>query len=259
MRSNDESIIPEPNESISDPVFDPADLPDGLTDAVSPEEDPTEEYDDTEQPESDNSEAEVEDPESDVSGEDDEEDDLLSAVYADDSTDEINQTDLMTVVVDYAFKRGKIKKNIRKTCRKLIKKYALEPKDHDPARSFIESCCKPFIRDIISEYEESPEQALDIAYFGAIWLVLAWRKNEKSVCKNEKNIWDYLKKHVNPEKLHIKVPKLMQDKKGKSLRILAEYTDKLNVDSIWNNIDRRIKKKILKGAFVLGTLKALKH
>ncbi|MDO5435010.1 MAG: hypothetical protein Q4G19_01425 [Clostridia bacterium] len=199
------------------------------------------------------------DEESDDAGDGNDDDDLLSAVFTGDNTDDVNQTALMTVAVDYVFKRGKIKKSIRKICRKLIKKHALETEQHQPAGRFAENCCKRFVGNVFAEYGENPDQALDIAYFGAVWLVSAFREDMKGISKNEKDVWPFLVKHVKPEELQRKALKQLQDKKGKSVRILNEYTERLNVNEIWDNIDGRMKKKILKGAFWLGALKAMKH
>lgn len=191
--------------------------------------------------------------------EDEDDEDLLSSVFDGDNTDEINQAALMTVAVDYAFKRGKIKKSIRKVCHKLIKKYSLEPVANGSVRNFTENCCKRFVRTVCSEYRGDPSQAVEIAYFGAVWLVFAYKNDVKGIAKDEKDAWKCLTKHVQPEELRGKMLKQLQDKKGKSLRILIEYTEKLRIADIWENIDGRMKKKLLKGAYWLGALRAMKN
>lgn len=197
--------------------------------------------------------------EEDLTDPDEDDEDLLSSVFDTDGNDDVNQSDLMTIAVDYAFKRGKIKKKIRKTCRKLIKKYSLEPDGHTPVRAFMENSEKRFVRAVCDEYGESPEQALDSAYFGAVWSVLSCRDGHKFMEKNEKDLWSALEKQMDPKDLRENVFSRLPDKKGKAGKILKEYTEKMDILEIWDNVDGRMKKKLLKGAYWLGALKAMKN
>lgn len=202
-----------------------------------------------------------EDPDNDMTDPEDEDDTLLLSDVLDsgiDSTD--SKASLMAVAVDYAFKRGKIKKNIRKTCKKMIHKYSLDVSADHPVRSFMADECKAFLKDVEHEYGERMEDAITLAFYGALYFafVASRDKGTAKLKKAEGRLYAYLCEKPGISQVKEEALKLMKDKKDKSGKLLGEYKEKVNLTEIWDSVDESIKRKLMKGAYILAVRKAIK-
>lgn len=205
-------------------------------------EDPADEADDLEDAEPD----------------DEEEAGLMSDVIPDDDLSADNAGTLMSVVVDYAFQRGKLKKNIRKSQKKAVRKYRLDVSAHDAVYTWMMKNRKALASDVLTRSGDQADQALRIAYYSGYYLASRKKAGKNSFQPDSSALLDLILQSPGLDKLPAAVHKLSGEKKKRFNRPLTEYTAQLKVYEHWDNVDDGLKKRALRGAIMLGCRKAIR-
>ena len=194
---------------------------------------------------------------------DDEEEDVWESEEADETEDECKESEtlmngllagteaashiapqnIISVAVGYAMKRGKIKKRIKKTLRKLAARYHLNIEPENEVTVYMAEACKPFLREVRHRYGENASQALEYAYFGAVLACLLRKDRDTSLPEEAERLFDAFESFTGPEAVHKKVSDIKKDGKDKLARPLTDYAERVNVYAVWDNIDESMKKK----------------
>lgn len=190
--------------------------------------------------------------------EDGDEGELMTEVISASDSGEENIATLMAVAVDYALKRGKLKKSIRKCCKKIIRQYDLDVGDKNGILKRTEDWRKDYLLALIRSYGESASFAPEYAFCGAVCAAYD-AKSEDAEVDGLKGDALWVRHAANVEQIKTRASALLGEAWADAEAILGKYREKLSLETNWDNIDEYMKRKYLKGLWGLAVRLAIRE